>query len=175
MTCSAYTNPGEIPFPGDPVWRDSLSPSSEHRPFSSESYMGARRSAQEILPSVGAPQLQANGRGGKKKKSLPCTPGPSPHPADRMQDEDGRGSPQTMERNRPTAWAGHNRKTAGTCLEPAHARIPDGGGWSGPQKSLFISLVVFHRQTNTNRLTWQSAVKCSTTYTFQGIFWNLRS
>lgn len=64
----------------------------------------------------------------------------------RTQDKEGRGSPQTIESNKLTAWACHST----ICLEPSHARIHDGGGWSGPQSGLFISLVVLHRQTNTS-------------------------
>lgn len=63
------------------------------------------------------------------------------------QDKEGRGSPQTMGRNKLTAWALHSTVR----LEPSHARIPDGGGWSGPQKGLFLSLGVLHCQTNTSK------------------------
>lgn len=51
-----------------------------------------------------------------------------------------------MERNKPTVWAAHST----IHLEPSHTRIPDGGGWSGPQKGLFIPLVVLHHHTNTS-------------------------
>lgn len=85
-------------------------------------------------------RLRVDHRGEKKKKTLQWTPGCSPHPTDWTQDEEGRGGPQTMERNELTAWAAHST----ICLEPSQCRIPDGGGWSGPQKGLFISLVVLH-------------------------------
>lgn len=76
-----------------------------------------------------------------------------------------------MERNKLTVWAAHST----IHLEPSHTRIPDGGGWSGPQKGLVISLVVFLHHTNTSTAVWQpvSAVKHSATYSFQGIFWDL--